>query len=819
MNLAHLLVLPGFVILFKWTALLALGWCIHGSLRQRHARWRLLLWRSLLVCGVMLPVLAFLPVPGFKIPVGVQDIAPEEMTAPLTPGTFHNSSPTLVLNQAVSAQPVLPGAVARPEKATPAPAVAGSISWTSALLVVWALGFGVGATRLARWQWELLQVRRATGPPSPELIQLAGQIQQRLGVRGEVKVQVSDAIVSPFVCGLVQPVIILPRALLRDLGPGEASALLSHEIAHLRRHDLAWCVAWRWMQTVCWFHPLVWRAPAAHNLACEQEADRLAAGQLADQESYARLLARLALRVLKLPAVETRLTVNGSSQIVRRLRHLAQPITGDWNWRHTTAGFSLAALLFLLTAGCQFSDTISADAPKFKEMLVVVQDEAGQPIAGATVLPGSFRVKGPRWVDDNSWRTGLFGPPVPAITDRAGQARVRYPVMGIPEEKELTGTLGFSVAHPEYATVHAEQKVDGPESPIRLVRGIHITVSGFYGNGHEIVTDLIPNLSEEGLRPQDWLKTATGELTFQKLSPGGHLLQLMGRLPSGKIVYSDSQPFTAEPGQEYHYALEMKSGIRLEGRLDDQVPRPVTHGRVLISVRPGEFPALHVPEDLSALYKKYGNFDSWHSYRLIAADGTFVFESVPPGEVDVIVRGDGFVSKTFDRMQDRSFNPQTGRSTLTGGAHISVPQPFPLAAPVTTITVVTEPSATLEVMAKTKSGQPIVGATIWLNPNMYRMHTGIFGQVRDASDAPYRTIPSLPELHYRATTDVNGRAVIRNIPALGGTMEVDDALYQVPLQDARNLPSRYLRVPLAPGETNHFELTLEPRGRDYIGSN
>ena len=132
MNLAHLLVLPGFVILFKWTALLALGWCIHGSLRQRHARWRLLLWRSLLVCGVMLPVLAFLPVPGFKIPVGVQDIAPEEMTAPLTPGTFHNSSPTLVLNQAVSAQPVLPGAVARPEKATPAPAVAGSISWTSA---------------------------------------------------------------------------------------------------------------------------------------------------------------------------------------------------------------------------------------------------------------------------------------------------------------------------------------------------------------------------------------------------------------------------------------------------------------------------------------------------------------------------------------------------------------------------------------------------------------------------------------------------------------------------------------------------------------
>jgi beta-lactamase regulating signal transducer with metallopeptidase domain len=43
-----------------------------------------------------------------------------------------------------------------------------------------------------------------------------------------------------------------------------------------------------------WFHPLVWNVRAAHSLACEQEADRIAAAQLDHRGFYAQLLARLA---------------------------------------------------------------------------------------------------------------------------------------------------------------------------------------------------------------------------------------------------------------------------------------------------------------------------------------------------------------------------------------------------------------------------------------------------------------------------------------------------------------------------------------------
>ena len=163
--------------------------------------------------------------------------------------------------------------------------------------------------------------------------------------------------------------------------------------------------------------------------------------------------------------------------------------------------------------------------------IFVVQDEDGKPIEGATVLPDGFRVKGIHGADAYHWGPKQFGgPPEKSVTDREGKAYVKYPVVGIPEEKELTGKLIFSVFHPEYATVRLQSySVDSPEKPIQLTRGIHVEVSGYYGSDHQRVTELVPNLSEEMLNKEDWQKKENGLFAFHKMSPGGHLFQLMGR--------------------------------------------------------------------------------------------------------------------------------------------------------------------------------------------------------------------------------------------------------------------------------------------------
>jgi beta-lactamase regulating signal transducer with metallopeptidase domain len=720
--------------------------------------------------------------------------------------------------------------VAQPARTTPATSLASSgansppqavsakrIPWEGVLIVIWALGCVAGALRLFRLQRQLSLLQKSCRP-APDLRLLAQRIQDRLDVRREIDVRISDTVTSPFVCGVLKSVITLPQPLADQLSPAEMSALLSHEIAHLHGHDLFWSVAWRWMKAVCWFHPLVWQVPAAHGLACEQEADRIASGQLTDRESYAQLLARLALRVLALPAVETKLTLNGSSQIARRLNHLAQKGISAWNWKHTAAGFGLMGLLFVMTAGCDFSnsspDTSTTPAKvKFKEVAVMVQDEDGKPVAGATVSPEGFRVKGIHGADAYGWNKKLFGEPVAAVTDPDGKAMVKYPVMGIPDEKELTGALYFSVTHPEYATVRVQTYyVDRPEKPIQLTRGIHLEVSAYFGSNHQPVTDLVPNLNEEGIiRTNDWQKLDNGTLAFHKMSPGGHILQLMGRLPSGEIIYSEDLAFTAEKGNNYNYTLEMKPGIRLEGRLDDNVPRPVRNGRVLISVRAKEFPAWNNYADIDDTLKKYPNVYPWKSYRPIVEDGTFVFESIPPGGLDVIVHGDGFVSKNGGDFSQRN------GSKLVKVPGFALPQAFALVAPTTKIEVVTEPTATLEVTAKTKAGKPVEGATVNVYPNVVRMG-GIFGNMRTSSEEPFRTMTPLPNIPYSAITDKNGFAVVRNIPASDRGVGAYHPKYQVPLQEPTGWRDRHIRMTYSPGETNHYELTLEPKGKDYIGS-
>jgi hypothetical protein len=212
---------------------------------------------------------------------------------------------------------------------------------------------------------------------------------------------------------------------------------------------------------------------------------------------------------------------------------------------------------------------------------------------------------------------------------------------------------------------------------------------------------------------------------------------------------------------------------------------------------------------VDAAFKEYKDVRFWRSYRPIAEDGTFVFESIPPGGLDVIVHGDGFVSEDGGEFVDT-----TGVKKIHGFA---VPQAFALDAPVTKIEVRTEPTATVEVTTRTKDGKPIEGATVYANPNVIRIG-GIFGKMRTSNEEPIRTVPPLPELNYSATTDKYGIAVIQNVPAVTDVMYVEHPKFQVPLQEPQGYRSRYLGITCEPGMTNKVDLTLEPKGTDYIGS-
>jgi hypothetical protein len=126
----------------------------------------------------------------------------------------------------------------------------------------------------------------------------------------------------------------------------------------------------------------------------------------------------------------------------------------------------------------------------------------------------------------------------------------------------------------------------------------------------------------------------------------------------------------------------------------------------------------------------------------------------------------------------------------------------------------TEPTATLEVTAKTESGKPVEGAIVNVNPNVMRMQIGLFGIPHESNEEPFQTPASLPRLSYSSITDQNGFACIRNVPAIDRGLEIEHPQFLVLSQKSEGTHAGYVRCSFSPGMTNKLEIILEPKGED-----
>ena len=111
---------------------------------------------------------------------------------------------------------------------------------------------------------------------------------------------------SPAVCGLFNPVILLPQTLVEKLSAGQLRAVLLHELFHLRRKDVWANCAQALLQIVYWWHPLLWLANARIRRVREEAVDDAVMLALRDEaESYAPTL----LEVAKLAFIRPQLSL------------------------------------------------------------------------------------------------------------------------------------------------------------------------------------------------------------------------------------------------------------------------------------------------------------------------------------------------------------------------------------------------------------------------------------------------------------------------------------------------------------------------------
>ncbi len=84
--------------------------------------------------------------------------------------------------------------------------------------------------------------------------------------------------VEPGVFGVFRPVLMLPDGLSERLTPEHLDAVIAHELCHFRHRDNLIAAIQMFVETVFWFHPLVWwigkRMLEERERACDEEVLR-----------------------------------------------------------------------------------------------------------------------------------------------------------------------------------------------------------------------------------------------------------------------------------------------------------------------------------------------------------------------------------------------------------------------------------------------------------------------------------------------------------------------------------------------------------------
>jgi Zn-dependent protease with chaperone function len=118
---------------------------------------------------------------------------------------------------------------------------------TAAMLARLALGlFGGRRLRLA-----------ATPIPDGPIVELVVRQANRLGLKTAPLIAWCGRISVPVVVGILRPMILLPATLATGFDPSQLAALITHELAHIRRFDPLVNLLQRLIEVVLFFHPAV----------------------------------------------------------------------------------------------------------------------------------------------------------------------------------------------------------------------------------------------------------------------------------------------------------------------------------------------------------------------------------------------------------------------------------------------------------------------------------------------------------------------------------------------------------------------------------
>jgi beta-lactamase regulating signal transducer with metallopeptidase domain len=380
----------GLTMLLQFGLLACLLFLVDMAIRKRaKASLRYCLWCLLLV-KLVLPTTLSLPT-GIGYLTGVDfsvNLTQTNQAQPLIQTAY---APTTLMPAQTASEPARPISSqqdvieSRAFNVADAPASVETtaLNWQGCVFIVWIAG---AVLLLAGFIRRIASIKKliAESEAAPErLIDMVRVCREKIGVRGEVELRLSNSMASPAVCGLFRHVILVPIGLLEKMDRSKLTMVLMHELGHVKRADIWINFVQTILQIFYFYNPFVWAANAYIRRVREQAVDEMVLTRLnCEAASYSNTLIDIAEKAFLQPrlGMATVSIIESKSKLKERIKiMLGKPIP-----KNTKIGF--AGLLLLIAVAAVLLPMAKAVPPlEFVIKGTVSDAQTGKPIAGAKV--------------------------------------------------------------------------------------------------------------------------------------------------------------------------------------------------------------------------------------------------------------------------------------------------------------------------------------------------------------------------------------------------------------------------------------------------
>jgi len=227
---------------------------------------------------------------------GVFTFAILESVTPMSVATVsqtlpdHQEIPAHEAAQPVSA-PAPRSAIVTPDTGSHA---SWNIAWKPVVAAVWLFGVSMMLLRIVVLVAGTSGLRRAEPVTDAAVLEMVEALGRQLGLSRTIRVISTTKISTPAVFGVLWPVLVLPASFASGVAPDQLRLILSHELAHIRRHDYLVNLAQMMVEAVLFFNPAIWWISRQVRTEREACADALAVRQTESPDDYVAALAEWA---------------------------------------------------------------------------------------------------------------------------------------------------------------------------------------------------------------------------------------------------------------------------------------------------------------------------------------------------------------------------------------------------------------------------------------------------------------------------------------------------------------------------------------------